>query len=340
MRAAKHWRSNQRQLLQRGRMRWLRNLHYYFIAMRHWKFEAVPCALCKKQATKPVLTIDRYLLPVHVAVCTQCGLVHTSRNMTGEALQHFYRDHYRRYYESAESINVRYLFDHKPKLNAAYRMTCIREVMPAFSSVLEIGSGLGYFLDTCRTAGVKQLLGLELGDTFCQYARETLGLGKAVQAARFETLDRLPFAPQLVVLFHVFEHLEDPTGCLRWIAQHMAADGMLVIEVPDITGDWRSMGLRQFHTAHRWYFSPVTLSNMLAANGFTPVFITRDDGDGIYPGNLRIFARRGDAGDIYPLVEQPATLQEAMIRARVPLMSMRNGIPRAMVRLVRQAIGD
>ena len=319
-------------------MRFLRNLHYYFIEMRRWPFAPVPCAGCGEQAQQPFLTIDRYLLPVHVAICKGCGLVHTSRNMVGEALARFYRDHYRRYYENIARVTNSYLFSHKHKLNAGYRLTRIREIVPHFHSVLEIGSGLGFFLDECRGAGVEKLLGLELGDTFRNYAKKTLGLGDAVQSSPFETLQSLPFAPELAVLFHVFEHLEDPAGCLRWLAKHMAPNGTLVIEVPDIQGDWAAMGLSQFHTAHRWYFSPVTLSNMLVKNGFVPFFMTREDGDGIYQGNLRVFARPGAIGAPYPLAELPYAAQEKWIGAQFSLASVKNGLPRSFLRLVRQAM--
>ena len=210
------------------------NLHYYFVAMRRAPFARIACPHCGADKPLPFLRTDRYLLPVEFAVCTGCGFVYTSRNMAGAALQQFYAKDYRRYYENAATISNHYLFTHKHKVNAGYRMLRIREQVPQFASVLEIGCGLGYFLAECRHAGVQPLLGLELGDVFRTYAQTTLGLGDAVQATPFETLERLPFAPELVVMFHVFEHLEDPAGCLRWLAQHMAPNGTLVIEVPDI----------------------------------------------------------------------------------------------------------
>jgi predicted TPR repeat methyltransferase len=278
-----------------------KRLYYYFFALRHHAFSAVACPQCATVSTTPFLTMDRYLLPVHFAMCAQCGLVHTSRNFSGDALYDFYQNDYRRFYENVMHIDNAYLFTHKPKLIAAYRMARIREVVGPFSSALEIGSGLGFFLDECRMAGVRHIRGLELGDHFRSYAQHTLGLGNAISNARFETIETLEHTPDLVTIFHVFEHLEDPAGCLRWIARHMAPHGTLVIEVPDITGDWARLGLGQFHTAHRWYFSPITLCNMLAANGFTPHFITREDGDGIYPGNLRVYAHVKAAGAAYPL---------------------------------------
>lgn len=316
----------------------LRKLHYYFIAMRRWLFLRILCAGCGGTDAAPVLRTDRYLLPVEVGVCTRCGLTYTTRNMAGEALHAFYRTHYRRYYEQANPAQPEYLFSHKHKLNAAYRWLRIREVVPVPDSVLEIGCGLGFFLDECRANGVQQWFGFEIGDRFRDYARTTLGLGDRICAEPYESVQTLPFSPRLVTLFHVLEHLEDPAGCLRWIHRMMDPEGALVIEVPDITGRWRMLGLRHFHTAHRWYFSPVTLCNLLAQHGFTPTFITRDNGDGIYPGNLRVFAKRSAAPAIYPLPVPPAAEVAKNIRQSIALWSWKTGLPRAVLHLVRQAM--
>jgi len=302
-------------------MSFLNQLYYSVIRMRRQPFSAVACPHCGTQATAPFIKTDRYFLPVHVAMCEACGLIHTSRNFSGDALYAFYRDHYRRFYESTRVIDDAYLYRHQSKLMAAYRLVRIREVVPAIGNVLEIGSGLGFFLDECRAAGIAQFHGLELGDQFRNYAAHTLGLNHAVSDRRFETIPRFDSAPDLMVMFHVFEHLEDPAGCLRWAASNLAPSGTLVIEVPDMTGDWSGLGIAQFHTAHRWYFTPVTLCNMLAANGFTPYFITRDGGDGIYPGNLRVFARAGDAGAIYPLPTDNRAKMLTTIRHRLTLKS-------------------
>ena len=298
-------------------------------------FVPVPCA-CGHQSTTPLLTIDRYLLPLHIAVCEQCGLTHSSRNLPASALPQFYREEYRRFYEEVRTVTPDYLAYHKPALNAAYRMAVLRPLMPTIRSVLEIGCGLGFFLDACRTQGVHEVMGLEPGETFRHYAQETLGLGAAVREEDYTTFATLPFTPQLVVLFHVFEHLADPAGCLAWIARHIAADGVLVIEVPDIDADWRGLGLQQFHVAHRWYFSEVTLCNLLARHGFTPIFIMREAADGIYPGNLRVMARLGVPGAPYPLPVPPAAHEAKRIRRMVSLASPRHGVPRSLLRRIRR----
>ena len=310
----------------------LRQAYYYGVAMRRLPYNAVACPHCGTFDESPFLKMDRYLLPVHVAMCRECGLIYTSRNFSGEALHAFYRDHYRRFYENATVIGNDYLFTHKPKLIAAYRLERIREVVGNFSHVLEIGSGLGFFLDACRAAGAK-VRGFELGDHFRAYSHQQLGLHDQVTDTRFETLDTVTPATDLMVLFHVFEHLEDPVGFLRWAVKQLAPNGTLVIEVPDITGDWAAIGLGQFHTAHRTYFTPTTLSNMLATNGFAPYFITRDSGDGIYPGNMRIFARVGDAGASYPLKPDARAPMLALIRSRL----RRKDYLRAARRLLMQA---
>ncbi len=316
----------------------IENLRDYRVAMLQESFVPIACPGCSSERRELLVKYDRYLLPVHVSLCTDCGLVYTAHTASGAALERFYAQDYRRMYEQVERVTAAYVHRSKDKLAAGYRLQRIREVVGEFASVLEVGSGLGYFLDACRAAGVERMLGLELGAAFAAYGRDALGLGDIVQQKRYQEFDVLPFAPQLVTLFHVFEHLENPREFLAWLQPRMVADGWVVIEVPNILGDWSSLGLGYFHLAHRSYFCAESLCNMLASAGFTPRFVMSDDRDGIFPGNLSVYAQVGQvAAGTYPL-----TVPQHKIRATVQQycrpMSLQHGYPRAVLRLVRRAM--
>jgi hypothetical protein len=71
----------------------------------------------------------------------------------------------------------------------------------------------------------------------------------------------------------VLEHLREPRQALASLRGILSFGGMLYIEVPDATtfAEVPDAPFQEFSIEHINYFSPVSLSNLLAANGFSPV---------------------------------------------------------------------
>lgn len=306
-----------------------------YLAVRGLSYLEICCPCCRSVRKQQVISIDRYLLPITTAICQDCGLVYTSTTVSGKELEQFYRTSYRSLYEGITQVTPGLIFNSRSRLFAMARFQAIRDVVGPIDQVVEIGSGLGFFLAECRSHGAQDLLGFELGETFRTFSQTTLGLGEQVRGSAFETDEDLPFRPSIVTLFHVFEHLEFPVAALQWARRVLDPSGWVVIEVPDILGDWGSLGLMSFHIAHRTHFSAQTLCNLLAENGFTPWFVSRSNDDGIYPGNLRVFARVGEIGEIGACYPLPVDVRETQshIRSHLHLWSLKSGIARSVIRL-------
>jgi SAM-dependent methyltransferase len=128
--------------------------------------------------------------------------------------------------------------------------------------VLEIGSSTGAFLEEIRkrAPGVKNAAGVEPDDKQRAFAR-SLGL-QCVQA--IEEAPRGPY--DLIVLFHVLEHLPRPVDMLSRLAGMLAPDGAVVAEVPNVEDALLSRyAIPEFekfywHPAHTLYFSRETLA--------------------------------------------------------------------------------
>lgn len=76
----------------------------------------------------------------------------------------------------------------------------------------------------------------------------------------------------LITMFQVLEHVENPAEELGWIAQHLNKDGVLLIDVPNCI-KWPF----DFIIAdHIWHFTKISLTRLLHKLGFLVVFISDD----------------------------------------------------------------
>jgi 2-polyprenyl-3-methyl-5-hydroxy-6-metoxy-1,4-benzoquinol methylase len=97
---------------------------------------------------------------------------------------------------------------------------------PYATSVLELGTGWGFWLLTAKSVG-HDTIGLEVAPDRVRYARSN-GLTVLVRPTE---LGDAQF--DYIHAFHVFEHLPDPVGMLATLTQHLKPNGILFIAVPD-----------------------------------------------------------------------------------------------------------
>jgi len=104
---------------------------------------------------------------------------------------------------------------------------------PGFA--FELGCGDGLMLDTLRSLGWK-VVGNERTAQAASFAAHKLGLPVFVGG-----LDALQPTPlfDLIFLFQVLEHLEDPVTVLKQLVQLMKPNGKIIIGVPNY-GGWQS----------------------------------------------------------------------------------------------------
>lgn len=93
--------------------------------------------------------------------------------------------------------------------------------------ILEVGSGLGFFLEVCEEFGV-EAEGCDIVERAVKYAnreRERVRLGTLDEYYRDETFDA-------VFAFNLIEHLSHPKDFLREAHRVLKKGGMLVLETP------------------------------------------------------------------------------------------------------------
>lgn len=207
-------------------------------------------------ATQDYITGDRFL----VARCHRCGLDVTAP--VPESVERYYPSSY---YGSGRRFNpiIEWLLNNL----YAYRARQIESKQNP-GKVLDIGCGRGLLLNKLRERGWEPR-GTELSEEAAAYARHKLNLPVTT-----EELEECHFPDEefdLVILWHVLEHVEEPRAMLREVSRILKPGGVLLVAVPNF-GSWESRwsGPGWFHLdvpRHLTHFTPRSLRGSLEQAG-------------------------------------------------------------------------
>lgn len=140
------------------------------------------------------------------------------------------------------------------------------------SAALDVGCATGELLAHLRKRGF-QACGVEPNPEAADYARRHSGA--MVWTGGLEALpaDVGPF--DLIVLWHVLEHMHDLSGSLNLLHSRLTPGGRLAIAVPNPgSADARSYGPRWVAwdaPRHLYHFDPQVMLELLERHGFKPV---------------------------------------------------------------------
>lgn len=195
--------------------------------------------------------------PSLLVQCPHCGIVFRDE-FPVEELAGEYEE---RYYTETPVLedHVKFLY--------SLRWRKIQEFFPTLSRVLDFGCGKGYFLHQLCAAGIEDVHGVELNRSALSFLR---GQGYDV-AGKVSELDE-PGPYEVLTLFHVLEHIDDPKGFLVTLKESLAEGGKLIIEVPNLDGyGFRKYGARWFYLQreHLYYFNEKSLVYLLESCGYT-----------------------------------------------------------------------
>ena len=215
------------------------------------------CYNCKKQDIQTIHKGVRDNSSIDVLQCKNCGLVFLSN--TAHINNEFYADG-----GMVKNINFEnwrqntYPDDERRFLSLKKSLTN--------KTLVDFGCGNANFLNLAKNE-CKKVYGIELQKDFCEYF-------KKCNLTVFESIDNLPENADVITMFHVLEHLKDPTETLKNIKEKLNDNGQIIIEVPNsndvLLKLYKSKSFADFvyWSCHLFVFNTETLKQTVEKAGY------------------------------------------------------------------------
>jgi len=226
----------------------------------------ISCDLCGSSNYEVLWERGRFGMDVSTVICKDCGLVYTNPRMDEVETKTFYKEIYPKLYRGSERPTSEIVEQRRKTALEQYGFLANNFDNNFYGDVLEIGASTGVFLANFSKAKWNAI-GIELNSKYAAYAAEEFGL--EVRVGNFEDVQLPPAAFDLVCLLRVLEHFRSPAKALYRINELLKRNGIIYVEVPDVTHPYGGNLDFFFQNAHFYNFSPKTLRAYLKINGFT-----------------------------------------------------------------------
>ena len=291
------------------------------------------CPICSSSKANTLMSFDQFGFPIGTVECGECGFVYTNPRPTESYMRMFYEKYFWFFFQGRHGINERFFRRQRTREWAALRFARSAPHLAGAKSILEIGAGSGLFLDQVRKnfPGISTA-GIEPDPQMAKYCRDELRLD--VHTGFFQDYPGRDVF-DVIVLFHVIEHLFDFTSLFTFIREHLAPGGTVIIEAPNVDGGWKSIFMIQL--SHLHIFSPRTIKNLLLSKGFDVIGVNCLEND-LDKSNLMIVGRMAGelAGKLSPRDPQESDRIRTIFEQLPAIRALR--VLRAWIRLAYFAL--
>ena len=233
----------------------------------NYSSEEVSCLGCgNHHFSYPYIKKFRWLLQ-----CKSCGFMFVYPQPTKEELDEIYSENYFDEWGSKEAGNA--LREMKMKTYKKQLLE-IRKIED-FHTILDIGCGLGYSLDSAVEQGYK-ITGVESNEVIVNEIRQR-------HEEIYKDLDEILSKNQkydVITLMEVLEHLPDLSKLFTNLHQLMSENSLVMLTTIDADSSRAKFlkdGWYHIHHDHLWYFTPRICTELFERNGFQVVCIKPAD---------------------------------------------------------------
>ncbi len=234
----------------------------------------MPCLFCGVHEERVRFHDAAY----RVVECSRCGLVYVNPRLPTARLYEMYQEEYWNSDRAKDFGYGEYLSD-ADKYLKTYRLRA--KLVDRYKSqpgrVLDVGCAAGFFLKVMADKGWSTA-GIEIARPMIDYAEAELGLSDMLRgdllsvAGGSEASALPPKSFDVVTLWDVVEHLEQPGLHLEQAHALLKDDGILVLETQNVDSFFaKLLGTRWQHYKHEehlYHFHPASLRRLLHDAGF------------------------------------------------------------------------
>ena len=219
-----------------------------------------PCAITGSRSAIVICQNDRHGQVLRNVISKESGLIFVDP-VPFESTEDFYKTEYRKSYKGVHQPKSKHVY--RAGNVALQRFSRLSKLLSQGARCLDAGSSSGEFVYLLRKRGF-DAHGVEANLPYAEYSQKELGISVCVSPfSEYQTDERF----DLITMFHVLEHLENPVRDLSSLAGFLKPDGKLVIEVPNILYPDMSF-THKWHPGHLFSFTDQTLSMLLEKSGF------------------------------------------------------------------------
>lgn len=241
---------------------------------------STPCNLCGSTEVSLLANHSRSGEPLRTIICIKCGLVWSDPLPQNQRV--FYENDYRVSYKGTYSPKLNHIWRAGNVALSRYRQ--IERWLATPLAILDVGSGGGEFSYLLKTLG-HHVKGIEPNKGYAEYSIREYGLN--VQVGFVQDVIIQQDSIDLITIWHVLEHTENPFEVLKKLHSLLKPQGVLVVEVPSIEAICQSPK-STFHEAHIFHFNIATLKRLGEKVGFTEITqMVSADG-----GNITLFLQK------------------------------------------------
>jgi 2-polyprenyl-3-methyl-5-hydroxy-6-metoxy-1,4-benzoquinol methylase len=210
------------------------------------------------------------------ARCNVCGHIQITPLPTVDEDERYYKEieSHRRFIPKSEMDDL--LMMKKYEILGIKQVDLIKKILTKDKTILEIGSGYGWFVEKMRADGYL-VEGIELNDEKCSLANKRA----KIQLQNINILrDDISYNIgkfDAICMFQVFEHILNPVMFLQKIREFVKEGGVIIIEVPNFNAYIKRCSKEyndfQYLRPHCSYFTPETLTMVLNMANFTDIHV-------------------------------------------------------------------
>ena len=235
------------------------------LSKKKYKLHNTEC-ICGEKKSYDISSLDRYGLNLNTVLCQKCGTLRFDPYFNRDEIQIFYQKYYQDLYGRIKNIDEN--FKNQKKYGEFFN-NFLKLNKINFNSIFEVGCGAGGALDFFFNLK-KKIGGNEHSKQLLHFINQNKNLKNKVYPA--QTFKNLDF--DIILLNHVFEHLNNPLAFLQKIKKKIGTSSKLLIACPDysrIDKFFYPGGNLMFylHVAHSYNFTREGIELLSERAGFS-----------------------------------------------------------------------